>query len=96
MKSALNVTETKVRTFQRKLEESIANLTDAETLLDRAIRIKEQQDKLLPLFQILSNESRGHQCRLDLALASVIILSSGTFDQKLSQLLRALSLSNSS
>lgn len=89
MKSALNVTETKVRTFQRKLEESIANLADAETLLDRAIRIKEQQDKLLPLFQILSQESRGRACRLDLALASVIILSTGTFDQKLTQLLRA-------
>jgi hypothetical protein len=89
MKSALNVTETKVRTFQRKLEESIASLTDSETLLDRAIRIKEQQDKLLPLFQILSKEARGHACRLDLALASVIILSSGTFDQKLTQLLHA-------
>lgn len=89
MKSALNVTETKVKTFQRKLEESIQNLTDAETLLDRAIRIKEQQDKLLPLFQIISQEQRAKECRLDLLLASIIILSVGTFDQKLSQLIQA-------
>ncbi len=89
MKSALNVTETKVKTFQRKLEEAIQNLSDAETLLDRAIRIKEQQDKLLPLFQIISGESRPKECRLDLTLASIIILSTGTFDQKLSQLIQA-------
>jgi hypothetical protein len=90
MKSALNITETKVRTMQRRLEEGLNNLSDAETLLDRSVRIKDQQDKLLPLFQIVSQLPRGaKECRLDLMLASIVLLCSGTFDQKLTQVIQA-------
>ena len=90
MKSALNVTETKVRTMQRRLEEALTSLSDAETLLDRSVRIKDQQDKLLPLFQIVSQLPRGaKECRLDILLACIVILCSGTLDQKLSQVIQA-------
>ena len=88
MKSSLNVVETKVKTAKRLLEEGLENLADAETLLDRAVRIKEQQDDLLPLFQMISGEDRPRECRLDMMLACIIILCTGTFDQKVSQFIQ--------
>jgi hypothetical protein len=89
MKSSLNVVETKVRTAKRLLEEGLESLSDAETLLDRAVRIKRQQDQLLPLFQLITGEDRPKECRLDIMLACITILCTGTFDQKMAQITQA-------
>jgi hypothetical protein len=89
MKSSLNVVETKVRTAKRELEDGLESLSDAETLLDRAVRIKEQQDQLLPLFQSIAGQARPKECRLDVMLACIAILCTGTFDQKIAQVIQA-------
>jgi hypothetical protein len=79
----------KLKTQKRELEEGLESLSDAETLLDRAVRIKEQQDQLLPLFQLITKEDRPKECRLDVMMACIAILCTGTFDQKIAQVVQA-------
>jgi hypothetical protein len=43
-----------MREAQRAVREGLDSLCDAEVLLDRAVRLKRQQDDLLPLFALIS------------------------------------------
>lgn len=54
LRQVINAAESEVRTAQRHLEEAIACLDDAEVLMERAVRIHDQQEQILPLFKYLS------------------------------------------
>lgn len=82
LKSMVNVSETRVKEKQKDLQNSLSDLNDAEVLLARAVRAKQQQDKLLPLFRLLTKEKCPSSARLDLFLAAVTLYSSATLDQK--------------
>ena len=86
LRSMVNIAETSVRECQRDLEEALDRLLDAEILLKRAIRMRKQQDELLPLFALLADKEESgalpSQCRLDYFAASMVIIMNGTFEQK--------------
>jgi hypothetical protein len=46
--------ESRVRERERKVTDAINSLENAEVLLNRSMRIKAQQDVLLPLFRYLN------------------------------------------
>jgi hypothetical protein len=50
MRSVVNVLEARIKERQRAVGTVAGRLGDAKTLLERAVRIKRQQDLLLPLF----------------------------------------------
>ena len=81
-KSMINVAETRVKEKQKELQSSLSDLTDAEVLLQRAVRVKKQQDLLLPLFRLMAREKTTASCRLDLLLCALTLYCSGTYDQK--------------
>lgn len=56
LKSLVGVAETNVKEKQRLIHEALANLDDTEILLQRALRIKAQQEEILPLFELLMTE----------------------------------------
>lgn len=82
LRSVVNHAESLVREKQRSLEDGLECLSDAEALLDRAIRIKKQQDELLPLFVLLAKEPTPSSCRMDYFACSFAILMNGSFEQK--------------
>ena len=82
LRSVVNHAEGLVREKQKQLEEALSGLEDAEALFDRAIRIKHQQDQLLPLFAKVSRESLPSSCRVDYFLCALAILMNGTYEQK--------------
>ena len=83
VRSMLNITETELKIKQKEVEDTLTGLLDAEVLLNRAVRIRGQQNELLPLFSRLSNESTGStQIRIDLLACAMVALTEATFDQK--------------
>ena len=82
LKSVVNHAESLVREKQHELENGLLCLSDAEALLKRAIRIKEQQDELLPLFSLLAKQALPSSCRMDHLACSFSILMDGSFEQK--------------
>lgn len=86
-KTLLNFSEAAVKSKQKDLRVVIEALTDAETLLSRAIRMKKQQDRLLPLFQLLSGETMPSCCRFNIFFAAISLLVIGTFDTKIDAML---------
>jgi hypothetical protein len=56
LKSLVGVSETNVKEKQRLIHEALSHLDDAEILLQRALRIKAQQEEILPLFELLMTE----------------------------------------
>ena len=50
----INAAESRVRERERKVTDAINSLENAEVLLNRSMRIKAQQDVLLPLFRYLN------------------------------------------
>jgi hypothetical protein len=89
MKTRLNLMETQLKEAQRLMEESVGALQDAETLLNRAVRTKAAQDEVLPLFEMVAQKPRSPDCSLNLMIACLLIVCSGTFDQKLAHFLYA-------
>lgn len=87
MRPMINIAETKVRECQRRVEDALGSLSDAETLLDRAVRMKSQQDSLLPLFQMIARSEKPKECPLNLFIVAMVALAVGTIDQKLATLL---------
>lgn len=85
LRSMVNIAETTVREKQRDLEEVIDRLMDAEVLMNRAVRLRTQQDELLPLFSLLAGatESLPSECRLDYFAATMVIIINATFEQKM-------------
>lgn len=84
LRSMVNIALTTVRECQKNLEATLERLLDAEVLLHRAIRLKREQDDLLPLFNLLAgqNDSLPSEIRLDLFLTAITVLVCATFDQK--------------
>lgn len=82
MRAVVNHAEGAVREKQSALEEALCGLEDAEALFDRAIRIRKQQDEVLPLFQVLTGEEMPSECRVDLFICSLTILMDGSFEEK--------------
>jgi hypothetical protein len=89
-KTLLNYAEASVRSKQKDLKSAIEALSDAEVLLNRAIRMKNKQDRLLPLFKLIAGEDLPRHCRFDLFFAALSILVIGTFDMKVDMLLNIL------
>jgi len=89
-RTLLNFSEASVKSKQTDLRAAVEALTDAEILLNRAIRMKKQQDRLLPLFQLLSGEKMPSACRFDIFFSSVTLLVVGTFDTKADIMLRMI------
>jgi hypothetical protein len=92
-KTLLNFSEVAVKSKQKELRAVIEALTDAETLLNRAIRMKKQQDRLLPLFQLISGETIPSCCRFNVFFAAISLLVVGTFDTKVDAMLRMVDVS---
>ena len=82
LRSVVNHAESSVRTRQKALEDALLALEDSEFLFDRALRIKKQQDELLPLFRLLSREELPSKVRADFFCCALTILMSGTYEQK--------------
>jgi hypothetical protein len=85
----MNVAVTAVKSAQKRLERALEGLADAKTLLHRAVRIYNQQRSFLPFFKLLSGVEDGvlpTECTLNYMLSALIMLSTGTFDQKLNML----------
>ena len=82
MRAVVNHAEGTVREKQKALEEALSGLEDAEALFDRAIRIRKQQDDVLPLFQVLTGEEVPSECRVDLFICSLAVLMDGSFEEK--------------
>jgi hypothetical protein len=78
-----NVSLTRLKACQKEVEEGVLCLSDAEVLLRRAIRLKAQEEDLLPLFRIVAgNEEYPASCPLNLLIAALILITSATFDQR--------------
>ena len=88
----INGAETRVRERQSKVEEGVYMLENAEVLLERSIRIKAQQDVLLPLFRMLSLQEIPQFVRFDFMIAGLLFLIQGTFDEKCTFLLKRFDL----
>jgi len=88
----INGAETRVRERQAKVEQGVYMLENAEVLLERAIRIKAQQDELLPLFRLLALQEIPQFVRFDFCIAALLILINGSFDEKCSFLLQRFDL----
>jgi hypothetical protein len=82
-RTMINFAEASVKARQTDLRAAIEAMNDAEVLLNRAIRIKKQQDRLMPLFQLISGETLPSSCRFDLFFAALSLLVVGTFDMKI-------------
>ena len=81
-RSMLTFAEAAVRTGQKDLRAALEALNDAEILLSRAIRMKIRQDRLLPLFKLISGEDMPRSCRFDLFFAALLVLVVGSFEAK--------------
>lgn len=81
-RAMLNFAEAAVRTGQKELRAALEALNDAEILLSRAIRMKIRQDRLLPLFKLISGEEMPRACRFDLFFAALSVLVVGSFESK--------------
>jgi hypothetical protein len=82
MRAVVNHAESTVRERQKALQDALEGLEDAEALFDRAIRIRKQQDEMLPLFQVLTREEFPSECRVDLFICSLAVLMNGSFEEK--------------
>ena len=82
LRAVVNHAESLVREKQNALEDALHGLEDSEALFDRAIRIRHQQDEILPLFQILSREEVPADCRVDLFICALTCLMNGSFEEK--------------
>ena len=82
LRAVVNHAESLVREKQNALEDALHGLEDSEALFDRAIRIRHQQDEILPLFQILSREEVPADCRVDLFICALTVLMNGSFEEK--------------
>ena len=82
LKAVVNHAESLVREKQRNLQDTLVCLSDAEALLDKAIRIKKQQDELLPLFSLLAKEPTPSSCLINFFAVSFAILMNGSYEQK--------------
>jgi len=82
LRSVVNHTEGSVRAKQKQLEDALLSLEDAEALFDRALRLKKQQDELLPLFRLLSREQLPSKVRADYFVCALTIFMGGTYEQK--------------
>lgn len=89
MKELVVIAESNMKDKMRQVETAIEGLLDAEALLQRALRIKSQQDELLPLFQLMAGPiPLPSECPLHSFIIAVIILMKGPFEQKFSYLMR--------
>lgn len=82
LRSVVNHAEGAVRAKQKALEDALLSLEDAEALFDRALRLKKQQDELLPLFRLLSREQLPAKVRADYFVCALTIFMGGTYEQK--------------
>ena len=82
LRSVVNHAEGMVRERQKLLENAVQSLEDAEALFDRALRLKKQQDELLPLFRLLARENLPSSVRLDYFVCALTVFMSGTYEQK--------------
>lgn len=89
MRSMVSVAETRMREAQRKVQEALDSLGDAEILLDRAVRLCQQQSDLLPLFSLIAKDVYlPSSCRLNALLVAMVVLMNGPFEQKYNILFR--------
>ena len=89
MRSMVSVAETRMREAQRKVQEALDSLGDAEVLLDRAVRLCKQQSDLLPLFSLIAKDVHlPSSCRLNALLIAMVVLMNGPFEQKYTVLFR--------
>jgi hypothetical protein len=101
LKSMLHVSETAVREARTKMQGKYEGLLDAEALLNRAVELKKQQDRLAPLFLLIFRNSTKHSdaaddarwrlptaCRLNAMVVSAALLMRGPFELKYAFLLR--------
>jgi hypothetical protein len=89
MRSMVSVAETRMREAQRKVQEALDGLGDAEILLDRAVRLSRQQSDLLPLFRLIAHDEHlPSSCKLNALVISMVILMNGPFEQKYNVLFR--------
>ncbi len=78
-----------MRESQRKVQECLESLGDAEILLDRAVRLCKQQAELLPLFSLIAKGVHlPSHCRLNSLLIAMVVLMQGPFEQKYTILFR--------
>jgi len=95
LKSMLHVSETTVREARSKMNVALEGLLDSEALLNRAVLLKRQQDRLSPLFILMARSKSGDyvetqlptSCPLNVMVVSAALLMNGTFEQKYSFLL---------
>lgn len=79
----------RMRESQRKVQECLESLGDAEILLDRAVRLCKQQAELLPLFSLIAKGVHlPSHCRLNSLLIAMVVLMQGPFEQKYTILFR--------
>lgn len=89
LKSMVSLAETRMKEAQRNVKDELEGLIDAELLLNRAVRMRHQQDELLPLFRLIAGDIlMPSNCELNALIVSMIILMEGTFDQKYNFLFR--------
>jgi hypothetical protein len=89
MKELVVIAESRLKDTMGSVDKAMEGLQDAEALLERARRIKRQQDELLPLFQLMAGgEALPSRCQLSSCVVSLIILMKGTFEQKYNFLVR--------
>lgn len=84
MKSMVGLAESRMKEAQRNVREELEGLVDAEMLLNRAVRMRHQQDEILPLFSLIAGPEvvAPSNCGLNSLILSIILLMEGTFDQK--------------
>lgn len=89
MRSMVSVAETRMREAQRKVQDALEGLGDAEILLDRAVRLCKQQSDLLPLFSFIAKDVHlPSSCKLNALLIAMVVLMRGPFEQKYNILFR--------
>lgn len=88
---------TRLKEAQKQLEEAVMCLDDAEMLLQRAVRTREQEVGLHPLFQCLgvASEEYPSSCPLNMLFAALCTVIGGAFDQKVSLFLNLFMSTNS-
>lgn len=88
-RSMASISLTRLKECQKEVQMALQCIDDAEVLLRRSIRVKEQEMRLLPLFKAVtdSEEDYPSSCPFSKLLCAIILVSSGTFDQRMDLLL---------
>eukprot|EP00981_Chlorochromonas_danica_P003354 scaffold644_cov168-Ochromonas_danica.AAC.46 len=90
LRSMANIAETRLREAQGVTAARLEDLADANALLSRAVIEKEQQNEFLPLFNVTKLPERyPPACEAVHLLICCVVLSKGSFDEKLNFLIQS-------